>query len=247
MIRILTIWPNSDRSVPLEGSLRIEKIFSRPQYNAISYYWGNANELESVLIRGSDKGLPTASFKVPVTRCLAEALRQFRATATEAKEPLLVWTDALCVNQQDAGERSHQVDIMSSIFALATSVWIWLGESDELVEQGLIALVSICARYRLPGSDVCGLVLMGHESRHVSAGGSTAGLQDTAAVTRQLAAIDALPYWRRGWAFQESAQHSKYLHYGKLKIEVTTWIYLMRSCSEWYTLTNTPIYKGVLL
>ncbi|KAK4500255.1 hypothetical protein PRZ48_008444 [Zasmidium cellare] len=40
---------------------------------------------------------------------------------------VLVWVDALCINQADLDERSRQVSLMKQIFSRAESVYIWLG------------------------------------------------------------------------------------------------------------------------
>lgn len=146
-IRILTVWPNRDRSAPIEASLSIENIFKRPRYNAISYCWGNANYLENVIVHGSDKGSPHHSCEVPVTQNLTAALRQFRARACEDNKPLRLWTDALCINQCDPIERNLQIGIIRHIFSLASSVWIWLGQSNVLVQKGLNTLVSAANCY----------------------------------------------------------------------------------------------------
>ena len=41
-----------------------------------------------------------------------------------------VWTDAICINQQDNAEKSHQVPLMGSIYSLAKRVVVWLGQGD---------------------------------------------------------------------------------------------------------------------
>jgi hypothetical protein len=40
----------------------------------------------------------------------------------------MLWIDALCINQRDVQERSHQVQHMAKIYGSAKQVLIWLGE-----------------------------------------------------------------------------------------------------------------------
>lgn len=42
-----------------------------------------------------------------------------------------MWIDAVCINQRDISERNAQVANMTSIFACAENVIVWLGEGDE--------------------------------------------------------------------------------------------------------------------
>jgi hypothetical protein len=41
-----------------------------------------------------------------------------------------IWTDALCINQDDILERNVQVSLMSRIYREARTVLIWLGEAE---------------------------------------------------------------------------------------------------------------------
>jgi hypothetical protein len=54
------------------------------------------------------------------------------------KEEVLVWVDALCIDQQNKDERSEQVRLMGHIYSRAMSVAIWIGpdfEESELAVQ----------------------------------------------------------------------------------------------------------------
>jgi hypothetical protein len=43
----------------------------------------------------------------------------------------MCWVDALCINQDDAQEKAHQVGMMGSIYSNATYTYIWLGPNSE--------------------------------------------------------------------------------------------------------------------
>lgn len=117
-IRVLTVWPNEDFWAPLEGTLRItsplDEIYD---HDALSYYWGSANDLEYVIVHGSDEGKPMPSCEVPVTRNLVSALRELRRRAVTAGEPLKIWTDALCIDptrKYENGARSRLGSVRAS-------------------------------------------------------------------------------------------------------------------------------------
>lgn len=57
-----------------------------------------------------------------VTPNLSEALYHLRRD-----EPLVLWIDALCIDQQTMTERNSQVGIMGEIFSHASLVHMWLG------------------------------------------------------------------------------------------------------------------------
>ena len=227
IIRILTVVPNHDHLAPIEASLSIAVLQLQGQvqeveYNAVSYYWGDTNELENVTIHGSDEGMLGLVYKVPVTKSLTAALRQFRLEASANEEPLRLWIDALCINQTDAAERRTQVLNMRHIFTQATSVWVWLGESNELVEKGLSTLVGQSYPYAL------------HKTRRGAAAlptphfmSSSLSVDEEVSYIKQFAAIAALPYWRRGWTFQENMQPYRHVCFGGLKIELRSWTLLL--------------------
>ena len=49
----------------------------------------------------------------------------------------LLWTDSLCINQQDIEEKSRQVGMMGRIFASARTVIVWLGGDPDNIADDL--------------------------------------------------------------------------------------------------------------
>ena len=90
-------------------------------YRTLSYAWGHPGERGQGLIYL--EGTPH-----PVTRTMELALRKLRHKANEP--PLLIWIDALCINQTDKKEKCEQVEGMRTIYQKATEVSIWLGPED---------------------------------------------------------------------------------------------------------------------
>jgi hypothetical protein len=95
-----------------------------PFYIALSYTWGERSPTSEIFLDG-------VSFSVREN--LSNALRAIlhRISTGELEVSLLLWVDDLCINQEDRQERSHQVNLMSCIYANAELVLIWLGEEAE--------------------------------------------------------------------------------------------------------------------
>ena len=75
---------------------------------------------------GARHALRSKSQLVSVQICLATALQHLRHTY----EPRVLWADAICIDQANTGEQSHQVAMMSDIYRMATKVVVWLGPED---------------------------------------------------------------------------------------------------------------------
>ena len=58
---------------------------------------------------------------VQMTQSLYAAFRMFAAT------PLLIWADALSIDQQNIPEKTPQLNMMALIYSKAAGVSIWLG------------------------------------------------------------------------------------------------------------------------
>ncbi|KAF3019733.1 hypothetical protein E8E14_009489 [Neopestalotiopsis sp. 37M] len=78
-------------------------------YEAVSYTWGPSFTADTVNINGK---------KLPVTFNLSLILRDLRFADADR----VIWVDAICIDQQDATEKGHQVGQMQDIFALAERV-----------------------------------------------------------------------------------------------------------------------------
>lgn len=55
----------------------------------------------------------------------------------------VVWADGICVNQQDAVEKSHQIAMMHRIYEEATCATVYLGQGTQQSDEGMRILRSI--------------------------------------------------------------------------------------------------------
>lgn len=114
-IRILTIHPGEFTS-RIQCSIRNTSLKNNLTYKALSYVWGNSTKGYTVTLDG---------VAVNVTDNLFSALRRLR----HKKRRVVLWVDALCIDQRNNVEKASQVQKMFHIYQSASEVIAWLGES----------------------------------------------------------------------------------------------------------------------
>ncbi|KAL6413247.1 hypothetical protein AUP68_02753 [Ilyonectria robusta] len=126
-IRILSIKPAKRPQDEIKCQLEHVPLAASSNYVALSYCWG-----------GSDKTVPVRVNNqiTHVTPSLASALTEIRS-----RGHVKVWADAICINQDDDEERSHQVLRMAAIYRSAHAVIAWLGHAEPPAVQGVIHLM----------------------------------------------------------------------------------------------------------
>lgn len=123
-IRLLTLLPDTPDQIIPRCYLSSHSLDDPPAYNALSYVWGDAATSQA-----PENVVELDGHNFPVTANLFSALRHLRPPPTG--QPLTLWVDAVCINQDDLDERSQQVSMMRDIYASAKRVLIWLGEDDD--------------------------------------------------------------------------------------------------------------------
>lgn len=92
-------------------------LHNAPPYNALSYTWGLASDPHyPILLNGR-------TFYVRENLWLA--LYGLQTSA----DPVVIWIDAICIDQENIPERDHQVKKMKAIYEQADQVIVWLGPS----------------------------------------------------------------------------------------------------------------------
>jgi len=117
-IRLLHLHPSRHFEAPIYTVLHTVNFDDGPVYKALSYVWGSPTLTSTISVNGLD---------FEATTNLVSALRHLRGS----RAVKVLWVDAVCINQPDNEERSHQVRQMSSIYRRATEVIAWLGESEN--------------------------------------------------------------------------------------------------------------------
>jgi Heterokaryon incompatibility protein (HET) len=83
-------------------------------YHTLSYVWGDSLNTASIIVHGHE---------VMVSENLRDAFLRIRMP----RKDVVVWADALCINQYDLAEKRHQVGLMAEIYNRSHSNFIWLG------------------------------------------------------------------------------------------------------------------------
>ncbi|KAF2825730.1 HET-domain-containing protein [Ophiobolus disseminans] len=89
-----------------------------PQYEAVSYAWGDQQPTLSLEILGAAAAGPIA-----IRPNVDTMLRYLRPR----DKPRRLWIDALCINQEDTREQAAQVQHMGEVYRYAQAVVIWIG------------------------------------------------------------------------------------------------------------------------
>lgn len=117
--RLLTLEPSTDRHAPVRCKLNRASFDDNDvKYTALSYTWGDPLSTTTILVNGATKR---------VTIDLEAALRHIRQLSCA----MVLWIDAICINQEDLAEKNHQVEMMKEIYTGAELVIAWLGTTSD--------------------------------------------------------------------------------------------------------------------
>jgi Heterokaryon incompatibility protein (HET) len=130
-IRLLHLLPGA-KEEPLRGIISTVSFESAGRYRALSYVWGTVTQSER---------LWTSTGIVRITPNLKAALQRLR----RKEETLVLWVDAICINQDDKGEKGHQIRLLPQIFQHATSMFAFL-KGNERMESTIATLMQIRAK-----------------------------------------------------------------------------------------------------
>jgi Heterokaryon incompatibility protein (HET) len=161
----------SDGSATTEAGRTIPNRQEGLAYTALSYAWGSPSEVQHFIdVNGKN---------LPVRQNLWEVLQEVQKSDFCG----YLWIDAICINQSDIAEKNTQVAMMGYIFALATSVLVWLGpaadDSDYFMEVVRVA---------------------------IEQGSTLDSIEELSSAARFLQATEKIrqrSYWSRTWVIQE--------------------------------------------
>jgi len=123
--RLLRVLPSLRHGSPIRCELYTASISrKRDKYIAGSYVWGPPEPQMTILVDGEHFQVRDNLFRF---------LKAFRSRY----QPQVIWLDAICINQDDIQERSHQVQEMKQIYSGAKCVYSWLGYDKPLPCTGI--------------------------------------------------------------------------------------------------------------
>jgi len=123
-----------------------------------------------------------------ITKSLDIAIRHLR----HESEPIVVWIDQICINQNDPAEKTSQVQLMSLIYQRAYNTVIWLGET--MGDEAFNALQLIEARTHN------NFGLLSAEDRETLFD----SLDFKAGALEAIEVLFASPWFQRTWTIQEA-------------------------------------------
>ena len=110
-------------------AIRHSPLYGHPPFSALSYTWDGQSR---------DRALSCNDGSIlKVTINVERALQCLNIHAKS--ESYLIWIDGLCIDQEDPRDKEAQVPLMGTIYAAASKVIVWLGESNIQIEQALEA------------------------------------------------------------------------------------------------------------
>lgn len=96
----------------------------KTRFIALSYAWGNTTKTHRIYVKG---------YEILVTKNLHDALMQLR----KVHDSVVLWVDALCIDQSNLQERNYQVRQMPKIYRAAQEVIAWLGQRTYASDQAM--------------------------------------------------------------------------------------------------------------
>ncbi|KAL8996388.1 MAG: hypothetical protein Q9169_004079 [Polycauliona sp. 2 TL-2023] len=133
-VRVLDVQPAMFTSDRLFGNLRVIDLDATPSpsFAALSYVWGamqDATPTSTITCGPGDVVLQ-------LTNNCYEALINLRAIY----QPLTIWVDAICIDQEEDAEKNHQLPLMGEIYGRAIATYIWFGPSNESCDRAMTCL-----------------------------------------------------------------------------------------------------------
>lgn len=202
-IRLLRLYPSPISRV-IRCHMEHHSLDNAPQYEAISYNWGDSSRIQRILVD---------ECWLKVTQNAYDALynRSFYARTRH------VWIDSVCIDQNDLTEKSKQVRLMTNIYERASRVIVFLGDRPD-AHMTHDVLVELDRRRKWYGDSVLGQRLYREYIQ-----------QETSPRWQAFLNLLDQPWFERIWVLQEVAV-AKTVHaiYGNRYIDWETLVELLR-------------------
>ena len=133
-IRLLRVKEAIFRTDIVECDLITVSLGQCEDFMALSYCWGSSTLSEVVLCNGK---------RHSISASLNAALK---ATREDCKiRGRLIWSDAVSIDQSSEPEKSEQIPLMRRIYSEASACFVYLGDAQPLVTQGLELMLRLSA------------------------------------------------------------------------------------------------------
>ncbi|KAL8785641.1 MAG: hypothetical protein Q9195_008561 [Heterodermia aff. obscurata] len=207
-------------------SLSTALLTESPQYDALSYVWGDSHAKKPVMAGG---------IPVRVTENLDAAMRHLR----RFDRSIFVWIDALCINQENTPERNQQVAMMGDIYQGAQEVFAWLGDLDAETDK-ILSMIEIFSGDLMLHWDP----VLPH---------AVAEDMVSASQFEGLCRLLSRPWWTRVWTVQEAILPERLIFVcGKRRVDAASFFGFSRSfarhlsdcCGQLFLSQNQPMLRN---
>ncbi|KAI1463393.1 HET-domain-containing protein [Daldinia caldariorum] len=216
-IRVLTVETHDEGSISCY--LHTVTLSVELKFTALSYVWGDQSVKEVIKINGHP---------FPIGANLWKALKDISQIDWFTKDSYL-WIDAVCINQDDNGEKSEQIPKMAQIYSLASRVIASIVPTDVLTEDNFKLLSGMAQTVKSARDGGISPVELRKSSDERFGGDSW----------RQrpydlLMELTTLPWFSRVWVRQEVALAAKWpiILIGKYQMHMDD------LCDLWRTVSN---------
>ena len=178
MIRVLKVLPSSSDRV-IHCSL--QHMTLSKEHVCLSYTWGQGSANQKITINGR---------RLFIRDNLWDFLQRSRQDMTN----LMLWIDAICIDQNNIAERNHQVNLMAEIYSSAKCVLLWMGPLSPKLKK----MAQIVSKWPLPteSDDELGLQIR-------LAPDEEAILERGTDWLPAFQTMEQSAYWDRVWTLQE--------------------------------------------
>ncbi|RAH55742.1 HET domain protein [Aspergillus piperis CBS 112811] len=186
-IRLLTILPSTKAETIIRCSLESVSLDDSPEFEAISYVWGDASKKTDIIINDT---------LFYVTRSVDKTLRLLRRKDRQR----VVWIDFVCINQHDVPEKNTQVPLLGRVYESASAVIAMMVNSNmdlraaiswtKAQEPGLVTRETLAWR-------VLDTLSKYYQKARVQRARRLVKVYD------QFRLVRDDPYWARMWTYQE--------------------------------------------
>lgn len=163
---------------------------------ALSYTWGDPLGTQPIHVNGR-----VMQVTENLAACLLELSQTSKISATEGTQ-ILLWVDAICINQQDTAERSAQVLRMRHIYSAAAGTIAWLGKEKG---NDHAAVAKLQEAWRYVAEHIDDLVQTDDREKHKQFKGFHNLITSEEDHGKGLLDFCLNDWWRRMWIVQEAS------------------------------------------
>jgi len=134
-IRLLRLLPG-EKKQHLRGIINHVSANPRENYCTLSYVWGMDDTTDELI---------TPDGSLNITPSLGRALRHLRQKTIV----LVLWVDAVCINQKDNTEKAHQIQLLPKIFQHALFTYAFWDTSHRQFDAAVEMLMQVRVKAKL--------------------------------------------------------------------------------------------------